>query len=183
MTGHVESARTDVPSVARAGRADGDATARRVRVLTLPADARDTPHRARRLAVETLSRWQLHGLTDDVRLCVSELVGNAVRHAIGRGGARPPGHRAAVTVTLRLLPEWLVVEVADEDPTPPHLPPPDDVPTDGAEWPPEALWTNHGRGLRIVRTLADAVWWSPWVAGGKRVACRFAVDAVPPRRP
>ncbi|MFR9722539.1 ATP-binding protein [Streptomyces sp. MS19] len=142
-------------------------SAYRFRSLTLPGDSRDTPAIARHAARDTLHDWELPGLADDVELCASELVGNAVRHAAGFG---------RIIVTFRFWPRWLFVEVADEDPTPPMLPSGDPLDPLGGD--PDPL-PEHGRGLFIVQSLADATWWAPREAGGKSVCCRFDLTGGP----
>ncbi|MFG2149213.1 ATP-binding protein [Streptomyces sp. NPDC048696] len=154
----------------------GVAAAGRFRALTLFADAEDTPQAARRMAVGTLTSWDLGGLAADVELCVSELVGNVVLHVITDRHPMEPGHRPVVTLALRSWPRWLFVEVADEDSDPPTLPLGDGFGPDLAEDLPEALLPDHGRGLHIVRTLADGLWWVPEEGGGKSVFCRFDLD-------
>ena len=59
--------------------------------------------RARRFVEETLARWECEDLLDTVKLLVSELVGNAVAYA-----------RSDVEVAVKLLPDRLRIEVADE---------------------------------------------------------------------
>ncbi|MDI5904192.1 MULTISPECIES: ATP-binding SpoIIE family protein phosphatase [Streptomyces] len=72
-----------------------------------PEDA--APRRARRLARQALSRWDMENLTDSVELLVSELVTNAVRYA-----TRP--------ITMRLLrTDVLRCEVGDDVPQAPRL--------------------------------------------------------------
>lgn len=154
------------------GRA-GVAAAGRFRALTLFADAGDTPQAARRITVGTLRSWDLGDLAFDVELCVSELVGNVVLHAIADRHSTEPGHRPVITLTLRSWPRWLFVDVADEDSDPPTLPLGDGFGPDLAEDLPEALLPDHGRGLHIVRTLADGLWWTPAEGGGKSIFCRF----------
>ncbi|MFP1628941.1 ATP-binding protein [Streptomyces sp. 5K101] len=151
------------------------AAADRFRALTLLADAEDTPHAARHMAVGTLTSWDLDGLAEDVELCVSELVGNVVLHA--NRYPLEPGHRPVITLTLRSWPRWLFVEVADEDSDPPTLPLGDGFGPDLAEDLPEALLPDHGRGLHIVCTLANGVWWTLGESGGKSVVCRFDLDS------
>ena len=128
------------------------------------------------MAVGTVKSWGIDRLADDVRLCVSELVGNVVLHAITGRRRMEPGHLPLITLTLRSWPRWLFVEVADEDSDPPTLPLGDGFGPDLAEDLPEALLPDHGRGLHIVRTLADGVWWTPGESGGKSVVCRFDLD-------
>ncbi len=120
-----------------------------------------------------LTGWGLSRLCDDVQLCVAELVGNAAHHSIpdDRAGLPPAGH--VVVLTLRAWPSWLFVEVADEDSSPPTLPIGDAFGPHFAEDLPEALIPDRGRGLHIVRSLSDYLWWVPRDEGGKSVFCRF----------
>ena len=153
----------------------GVEAADRFRRLTLVVDASDTGRAARGMVAVTLTAWELGPLVDDVRSCVAELVGNVREHAFP--DERSPLRRPLVAVTLRLWPGLLVVEVADEDATPPMLPEGDLFPPEFAEDLPEALLPNNGRGLHIVRCLSDFVWWAPRDEGGKSVFCRFDLEA------
>ena len=100
--------------------------------------------RARRFVEETLARWQCEDLLDTVKLLVSELVGNAVAYA-----------RSDVEVAVKLLPDRLRIEVADES----------------ADWlrrraaPGDAV---SGRGIDVVETLAES-WGVTPRRGGKAV--------------
>lgn len=58
--------------------------------------------RMRRAAVEILGSWGLQALAEDAELCVSELAGNAVRHASERRDARQMGLVMEVTDAGRL---------------------------------------------------------------------------------
>lgn len=126
---------------------------------------------ARMLAAAALMDWQLLELTDDVRLCVSELVTNAVMHP-----ERPEDAVWSwfVTVRIRFDPQHAVmVEVEDGDPRPPDWwMDPEKRPN--AEDP-------HGRGLWLVQNLSDGcdVW--PSMRGekltGKTVRCWWDLKA------
>ncbi|MGP3924653.1 ATP-binding protein [Streptomyces sp. 8N616] len=181
-TGRVVSGSLPTAEGGIVGRAEV-AAADRFRALTLFAAAEDTAYAARHMAAGTLTSWDLSGLAEDVELCVSELVGNVVLHAISDRRRTEPGHRPMITLTLRSWPRWLFVDVADEDASPPTLPIGDGFGPDLAEDLPEALLPDHGRGLHIVRTLADGVWWTPGEGGGKSVFCRFDLDAGSRRTP
>lgn len=146
--------------------------------LSLPAADQATGRAAREMVRVALTGWGLGRLCDDVQLCVSELIGNAVHHSIpdnrvGRSEAEP-----MVALTLRAWPDWLFVEVADEDSSPPTLPIGDVFGPDFAQDLPEALLPDRGRGLHIVRTLTDYVWWVPRDEGGKSVFCRFDLSGI-----
>jgi anti-sigma regulatory factor (Ser/Thr protein kinase) len=126
-----------------------------------------TAKRARLLAAAALIDWQLLDLLGDVRLCVSELVTNAIQHP-----QWPEGVVCAscfVTVRLRFDPkQYVSVEVEDSDPRPPAWSDPESVP-DAAE--------DHGRGLWLVQHFSDGhdVW--PRLAGGKTVRCWWDLPA------
>jgi anti-sigma regulatory factor (Ser/Thr protein kinase) len=106
-----------------------------------PEDA--APRRARRLARQALSRWDLDDLTDPVELLVSEAVTNAVRYA-----SRP--------VTLRLLrTDVLRCEVGDDVPSLPRLR--------------EARAIDEsGRGLVVINKLSNR-WGATRTSTGKVV--------------
>jgi serine/threonine-protein kinase RsbW len=132
-----------------------------------------TVERARLLAAAALMDWQLLDLLGDVRLCVSELVTNAIRHP-----QWPEDLACAscfVTVRLRFDPQAFVsVEVEDPDSRPPAWPNPGTFP-DTEE--------NHGRGLWLVQNFSDGqdVW--PRPLGGKTVRCWWNLQARELARP
>ncbi|MGD9483536.1 ATP-binding protein [Streptomyces sp. TRM70308] len=149
------------------------ATAARFRSVQLLADSPDTGYVARRTAREVSRDWGMPLLADDVELCVSELVGNAVHHATPDGSLARCGGSRRVAVVFRGWPRWLFVEVADADSTPPMLPVGDLLTPDPSDLAHDDLLSDSGRGLFLVQTLADAVWWAPRKTGGKSVFCRF----------
>ncbi|MEU9173722.1 ATP-binding protein [Streptomyces sp. NPDC048420] len=106
---------------------------------------------ARRFTAEVLTGWGLGGteLADDVLLCVSELVTNAVIHGV------PPGRQ--LRLLLRREGRMLVVEVHDSGGGTPH------VVHDGDE---------GGRGLLLVAALSDK-WGVREREPGKAVWCEF----------
>ena len=107
---------------------------------------------ARRFAAETLAGWGLAGteLADDVLLCVSELVTNAVIHGV------PPGRQ--LRLFLRYDTRTLAVEVHDSGPGVPHI-----VRDDRGE---------GGRGLLLVAALSDK-WGVRERELGKAVWCEW----------
>ncbi|WP_217178223.1 SpoIIE family protein phosphatase [Streptomyces sp. AC495_CC817] len=100
--------------------------------------------RARAAVREQLCVWGLDTLGDTTALLAGELVTNAVRHARGR------------RIELRLVRgDTLLCEVNDDDPTLPTLLS-------------AALTDEHGRGLRVLTTLA-CEWGTSRTGAGKTV--------------
>jgi len=98
-------------------------------VQCLPGDPTSVPA-ARRAVAAQLRAWGLEPFVDTVSLAVSELVTNAVLHAMGE-----------VRVTLSLVPEGARLEVADGSSRAPQ------------QRQPTAL-SGTGRGLQLVDMLA-----------------------------
>ncbi|MFD8914931.1 ATP-binding protein [Streptomyces sp. NPDC059575] len=95
---------------------------------------RTTPRSARDFVVATLTEWGETSRLDDMRLCASELVTNAVLHGTPAG--------RLVLVRVGSFADRLLIEVHDAG---------DDVP---AQCAPEESDIG-GRGLLIVSTTAD----------------------------
>ena len=115
-------------------------------------DDAQAPGQARRIARETLGRWQLAVLADRVLLVVSELVTNSVRYG------RPPLH-----LDLRRLRSCVRVDVHDTVPEEPVLHGRAEVADD----------RESGRGLLIVSAVADRVGVEQVPGDGKRVYAAF----------
>ncbi|CAL9524216.1 hypothetical protein SUDANB121_03916 [Nocardiopsis dassonvillei] len=118
------------------------------------ASVPDSVGAARRLAERALAEWDLAGITDDVRLVLSELVGNACRHALD------PGRAAAETpVVVRLSRAGgsgrVACLVADTSDRAPHK-------VDAHHF------AESGRGLSLVAAFSGEWGWNP-VRGGKVV--------------
>ncbi|GAA5004442.1 ATP-binding protein [Streptomyces siamensis] len=94
-----------------------------------------TVRSARDFAMRALDSWGGCGRRDDIRTCVSELAGNAVRHGT------PNGH----DYLLRLIqhPHCLHVEVHDS------------APHSRVRIPPASPNGEAGRGMHIVQELGD----------------------------
>lgn len=168
------TARTSLPATGTAGvPAGAPAPPHGYRSLRLQVESEDTAQAAREVTALTLRAWYLSDLVPDVQLCVSELVGNVRLHAVADDCFAWDGEPRTLTVTWRRWPSWLLVDVADGDSTAPMLPLSEMFGPDLAEDLPEAMLPTHGRGLHIVRALADFVWWAPRDDGGKSVFCRF----------
>lgn len=112
---------------------------------------------ARSFTRSTLSQWDLDDRFDDVALVVSELVTNALRHALP-DEARPCGGEQPESAAVRLhLMRWstrLVCAVRD---------PSEDRP--GGSFAPERTDQNcdleSGRGLFLVDAYSDSWGWHP----------------------
>jgi anti-sigma regulatory factor (Ser/Thr protein kinase) len=83
----------------------GEGAGRSLR-LALPPDV-PTVRLARQATRDALAAWQLEHLEDTAVLLVSELVTNAMRHAMDTG---------AIGLELTIAGTWLRVEVQDGDP-------------------------------------------------------------------
>jgi anti-sigma regulatory factor (Ser/Thr protein kinase) len=133
-----------------------------VSYLELPA-LPSAPFWARCHATAALHAWQLSSeFIETTLLIVSELVTNAIKAA-----GEPPAHPgdpglARITLTVRLMPGQLIIEVSDSDQNPPVL--------IGADNDAES-----GRGLLLVDALSKE--WGHFFppAGGKTV---FAILAA-----
>ncbi|MEU9983296.1 ATP-binding protein [Streptomyces sp. NPDC050856] len=136
---------------------------------------------ARQFTSVTLAQWELSDRFDDVALVVSELVTNALRHALpedprpdGRTGAgRPAGHDPYDPPVRLHLMRWasrLVCAVRDPSPQSPA--------TREAE---EDFSAESGRGLFLVESFSDGWGWHP-LAGtlrGKVVWALFRLTDSP----
>jgi len=87
-------------------RSEGPAGTERVLRLALPPDV-PAVRLARRATRNALAAWQLADLEEDAVLLVSELVTNAIRHAVDTG---------AIGLELTSADTWLRLEVQDGDP-------------------------------------------------------------------
>jgi Histidine kinase-like ATPase domain len=126
----------------------------------------ESVRQARFFTRETLQRWALPELLDDIALVASELVTNAVRHGVGAtmpphaAGARTP---AAPPVRLSLA-HWtsrVVCSVRDPSDQGPAARTPDFI-------------AESGRGLHLVASCSDAWGWHPLAGAGKVVWALFA---------
>ncbi|QBJ91650.1 ATP-binding protein [Streptomyces seoulensis] len=119
---------------------------------------------ARNFTRSTLGPWDVGDRFDDIALVVSELVTNALRHALP--AELPPGAGQSAPVRLHLL-RWtgrLVCAVRD--------------PSDESPVPRETeddFSAESGRGLLLVESFADGWGWHPASggAGGKLVWALF----------
>ncbi|MFJ6544967.1 ATP-binding protein [Streptomyces sp. NPDC091385] len=129
---------------------------------------------ARRFTRATLEPWDVGERSEDIALVVSELVTNALRHALPGEGADGGADGAAGSSPVRLhLMRWpgrLVCAVRD----PSHDTP---VPRESDDFSAES-----GRGLFLVDSFADGWGWHPLAGAlnGKMVWALFLLHAGEP---
>ena len=111
-----------------------------------------SPARARRWLTDMLERWELSGLAESAILLTTEIVTNAVVHAL----SRPLVVAAAAHGEIE-------VGVTDHEPRLPRKP-------GGAD--PASTTTEGGRGLALVDMVADE-WGATSLAEGKQVWFRL----------
>ncbi|MEV0172609.1 ATP-binding protein [Streptomyces sp. NPDC050803] len=105
---------------------------------------------ARRFTRRTLDQWEIGDRFDDVCLVVSELVTNALRHALPANASRVPEQSPPVRLHLMRWTERLVCAVRD---------PSQDSPV--ARESEEDFAAESGRGLFLVDSFSDGWGWHP----------------------
>ena len=117
----------------------------------------------------TLQQWHVDERFDDVCLVVSELVTNALRHALPTGSPRPPEQSPAVRLHLMQWTERLVCAVRD---------PSQDSPV--AREPDAECAAESGRGLFLVDSFSDSWGWHPMAGtlSGKVVWAMFRLPST-----
>lgn len=149
------------------------------------------------LVLAGVRRWPaLDVRRDGMRLAVHEALVNAVMHgclrvqphlrdtpegwlahsqAIDAALADPGRALAPVLLTLETEPDGWMARVADDSPG--FDPPPDSDSTAGSQAIPLSMdRAAHGRGLALMRAVADRV---SWTQGGRAVALWFADRTIP----
>ncbi|WP_189537789.1 ATP-binding protein [Streptomyces roseolilacinus] len=125
---------------------------------------------ARQFTSTTLTQWNLCDRFDDVALVVSELVTNALRHALPAD--TPREHQLDPPVRLHLM-RWagrLVCAVRDPSPD-----------TPAARTSGEDFSAESGRGLFLVESFSDSWGWHPLAGAlhGKVVWALFRLADQP----
>lgn len=124
---------------------------------------------ARQFTRGTLDQWDLGDRFDDVCLVVSELVTNALRHALPAGAPRVPEQNPLVRLHLMRWTERLVCAVRDPSHDSPVAREADD------------FAAESGRGLFLVDSFSDSWGWHPLAGslGGKVVWALFRLAQQP----
>ncbi len=117
---------------------------------------------ARDFAGATLRRWGMADLGNDVGVVVSELLTNALRHAL----PRPAGFATPVPIRIGLLHPGPCVLCAVADPS-------DQVPIVREP----DYFAETGRGLHVIASLSDRWGWTAPSRSGKLVWATFPAPA------
>ncbi|CAL9477984.1 hypothetical protein SUDANB146_02961 [Streptomyces sp. enrichment culture] len=122
---------------------------------------------ARRFTRGTLDQWHLGDRFEDVCLVVSELVTNALRHALPANAPRPAVQEPPVRLHLMRWTDRLVCAVRDPSDDGPVTRCPKDLSDDCS--------AESGRGLFLVDSFSDGWGWHPLAGalGGKVVWALF----------
>lgn len=133
----------------------------RIAAWDLPC-APESARRARALSAERLAAWGLGDLQDTAALVVSELIGNAVRHAVGIGTNVSDDVDGLLRLRLlRLTDHSVTCEVYDGSQATPRVRHP-------------LLDDEFGRGLQLVAVTANR-WGTRYTEGGKCIWARIAL--------
>jgi hypothetical protein len=141
----------------------GPVTLPRVATRTLGPDT-GSVRTARDFTVVTLQRWGIAERSQDIAIVVSELLTNAMRHAVpGSGDSRP---RRPIRLGLLQPGSCVLCAVADPSRAAPVLQA-------------RGSFAETGRGLQIIRALSDQWGFAPsdpgkvvWAMFGRRLTLR-----------
>jgi hypothetical protein len=160
MAGLVNGDRQPAPDAGPAGRARPP----RIATCLLGADA-GSVRAARDFTVATLIRWGMAERSPDITIVVSELLTNALRHALPASGQTAPRR----PVQLGLLQPGSCVLCAVADPS--KAAPAPQTP---------GCMTETGRGLHIIGALSDQWGYTTPSQTGKFVWALFRSPQTPP---
>ena len=123
-------------------------------------------HAARDFTIATLQRWGATDRREDIAIVVSELLTNALQHALpGPGAPRP---RRPLRLGLLQQGPFVLCAVADPSQQPP-------VPKE------PSYLAETGRGLHLISALADTWGYTTPSDTGKVVWAMFSAKPAPPR--
>ena len=140
----------------RTAASDRNAKTETQRTMVL-ARRKTTARAAPEFVTETLAHWGCGERIDDIRLCTSELVTNALLHGTSADDV--------ILVRVEFHDAQLLVEVHDRDDGAPRQRQPQDT-------------SDNGRGLFLVSALADDWGVAAREGPGKRVWASFHVSLV-----
>ena len=127
--------------------------------LRTPSPDARSVRAGRDFTIATMNRWGAAERCDDIAVVVSELLTNALRHALPDVGVAP---RCAIRLALLQPGRCVICAVADPSPKTP-------VPQE-----PGAL-CEGGRGLHVIDALADTWGYTPPSHSGKVVWALFSL--------
>ncbi len=116
---------------------------------------------ARNFTRATLQRWGVTDCCDDIAVVMSELLTNALHHALPRGGTAQ--YRWPIRLGLLHPGPSLLCAVADPSDRVPVVKEPD-------------FLAESGRGLHVVASLSNGWGWTAPGPAGKVVWARFSAD-------
>jgi Histidine kinase-like ATPase domain len=132
----------------------------RVATRTLGMNAR-AAHAAREFTIATLRRWAVTERCDDIAIVVSELLTNALRHALPVCGESGP----CWPIRLGLLQPGPSIMCAVADPS-------EEIPV----LKDPGTFAETGRGLHVIGALADRWGYTTPTGTGKIVWAMFSID-------
>jgi anti-sigma regulatory factor (Ser/Thr protein kinase) len=121
----------------------------------------------RDFSIATVKRWGAAERGDDIAVVVSELLTNALRHALPDVGWMPP--RGSIRLALLQPGRGVICAVADPSP---KVPAPGDP----------GILCEGGRGLHVISALADAWGCTPPSHAGKVVWALFSLKHAAAQR-
>ena len=134
--------------------------------LRTPAPDTRSVRAGRDFTVATMHRWGVAERGDDIAMVVSELLTNALRHALPDVGQAPP---RAIRLGLLQPGRCVICAVADPSPKAPARREP-------------GVLCEGGRGLQVISALADTWGCTPPSHDGKVVWALFASSIPAPHR-
>jgi hypothetical protein len=132
----------------------------------LPGTDPGSVHAARVFTIATLQQWGITDRREDITIVVSELLTNALQHALPC--PRAPRSQCPLGLSLLQPGPYVLCAVADPSQQPP-------VPKE------PSYLAETGRGLHLISALADSWGYTTPSDMGKAVWAMFSAKAAPPR--